>query len=321
MNLKPATALAWIVSCFWSLHVAAEIRADFSADDIVSEAESELGSVSDLDEGFRIVFVTNDKTSGNQTDISFYDNFVNSQAAESSSVVKDYQWDWKAIVTTQAVDADDHTGTAGNSDFPENSTENYGLPIFNLRNQLVAENYWKFWKAELEEDIRYDQRDSDGQRYAWTGTKKGKGSDDSSGSYLGSSASNDYKVFVGEARKKSDWIDGKGEKSWAKKGNPNNLKEYGLYAISPILYVVETTPGSFTFSTSPDGAVPEPSTILIIAGFFLIAMFKSVSERFTFRDLSRRDTPQPRKASTCGMLDVPPLHGGVRRFIKANKFF
>ena len=252
-------------------------RADFSADDVRAEAISELGSSASLDAGLRIVFVTDDKWAANSSDISVYDGYVDT-AANAGSETGSFGWTWKAIISTSTVDAQDNSGTAGDGATPGDSTENYGLPIFNTRNHLVAENYWKFWKGELDDDIKYNADGSDGQKKVWTGSKKDKGGPDGSGSYAGSGANNDYKVYYGEARKKDgDFIE-KGEDEWAKSnGSVDNKARKGFYGISPILYIVETTPGNFDFSLTPDGVVPEPSSCIIALTLITLAFFKRKS--------------------------------------------
>jgi hypothetical protein len=118
--------------------------------------------------------VTDGKLAENNSYISFYDGYVQPEA-DAGTETGSYGWTWKSIVSTSTVESQDHSGTAGNASTPGESTENYGLPIFKIRSHLVSENYWKFWKGELDDDIRYDASGDSGQRKVWTGSTNDKG--------------------------------------------------------------------------------------------------------------------------------------------------
>lgn len=217
-----------------------------------------------LNAGFRVVFVTDGKLAVDNSDIHFFGGHVQSEA-DAGTETGSYGWTWKSIISTSIVEAQGNRGTAGNASNPGESTENYGLAILNARSHLVSENYWMFWKGELGDDIRYDASGDSGQQKVWTGSKKDEPRPDGSDSYARADASNEYKVFFGESRSKDGAYIQRAKDRGAKgNGSVDSAKRKGPDAISPILYIVETTPGNFEFSLNPSGVVPEPSSYIVM---------------------------------------------------------
>ncbi|MEO2046240.1 MAG: hypothetical protein ABGX16_06660 [Pirellulales bacterium] len=110
----------------------------------------------DLNPGdeYRLVFLTSGTRSALSTSIDDYNFFVKSLG--DVAVVSD----WKAIASTATVDAIDNTGTTGGG----------GVPIYNLVDQLVAEDYDDLWDGSILNSIHIDENGSSSYQVVWTGT-------------------------------------------------------------------------------------------------------------------------------------------------------
>lgn len=114
-------------------------------------------------DSYQVIFVTS-KTAGNVPDISYYDNFVKS-AADLAGIGSTIGVTWKAVVSTQTVNAKDHIAA---------SSPTLAVPIFNQAGELVAQSLADLWDGQLDNPIRYDEFSKpiiEATSYVWTGTR------------------------------------------------------------------------------------------------------------------------------------------------------
>ena len=103
---------------------------------------------------FRLVFVTSGQRDATSTDIADYNAFVD--IAGDIAIASD----WKAIASTETVNARDNTGTTGDG----------GVPIYNLAGELVANHYADLWDESIQNFINVDEFGNDPDYWVWTGT-------------------------------------------------------------------------------------------------------------------------------------------------------
>ncbi len=117
----------------------------------------------DLDAGasYRLVFVTSGLMNATSHDIADYNAFVTSQANVSAELAA-LATNWKVLGSTPSVDAKTNSATdpavAG------------GVPIYNLRGELVASNYADLWDGLLANPINFDQYGTAVSQAVFTGT-------------------------------------------------------------------------------------------------------------------------------------------------------
>ena len=78
---------------------------------------------------FRLLFVTNDKRDATSTDIADYNSFVQSAAAAGHAAIRGYSAGFRALASTESVDARDNTATTGT-----------GVPIYWLNSSILADD-------------------------------------------------------------------------------------------------------------------------------------------------------------------------------------
>ena len=88
---------------------------------------------------FRLMFVTGGERKAASTDIADYNTFVQNQANQESAL-KPFKDEFRALISTETVDARDNTFTAYTS-------ANKGVPIYWLREAKVADDYEDLYDA------------------------------------------------------------------------------------------------------------------------------------------------------------------------------
>lgn len=96
---------------------------------------------------YRLAFVTSGVRRATSTDIEFYNDFVNLEASRANSIISALDIEWKAIVSTDEVDARDNT----NTNWLE--TGDVGVPIYRVDGERVASDYTQFWTIDFTEDV------------------------------------------------------------------------------------------------------------------------------------------------------------------------
>lgn len=110
---------------------------------------------------YRLAFITTGSKTAESDNIGDYNTFVD--AFGDNAIASD----WKAIASTQTVDAIDNTGT---------TAQDTSVPIYNLQGQLVASTYSHLWStasADLTFAVKYDEAGENASGVMWTGTEPG----------------------------------------------------------------------------------------------------------------------------------------------------
>ena len=120
---------------------------------------------------FRLLFVTSGRRVATQTDIAVYDGFVQSAAAAGHDDIQSYSGQFRALGSTEDVDARDNTGTTFTS-------SDKGVPIYWLNGPQAADHYQDFYDGSWDnrdpgrnedgDDVDFDQSQG---KLVWTGTK------------------------------------------------------------------------------------------------------------------------------------------------------
>ena len=91
---------------------------------------------------YRLIFATSGTRDATSANIADYNSFVTTQAGELVSGAS-----WYVVGSTQTVAANVNTGTNTSG----------GVPIFNLNDQKVADDYDDLWDGSLDNAVGYDQ--------------------------------------------------------------------------------------------------------------------------------------------------------------------
>jgi hypothetical protein len=110
---------------------------------LASTAQAQLAITNTPQDGhvgpYRLIFYTLDKTQTINTNINYYNVWVSYKAAEVPKLREFTNATWKAIVSTETVDARDNTET--NPYNPEHES----WPIYNLNGIRVADHNFDLW--------------------------------------------------------------------------------------------------------------------------------------------------------------------------------
>ena len=198
---------------------------------------------------YRLVFVTSTQRDATSSDIEDYNNFVTA-AAEAVPELAALGTTWKAIGSTETVDARDNTET-------NPLLDGVGVPIFRVDGVQVADNNADLWDGGIDAPIEVSEKGEIipfgpglGALFVWTGTSGSGGADVLVGS-LGSDGfpSSGGGVF---AQANTSWVQG---------ARLNQPDQWRLYGITDVLTVA-----------SEPAAVPEPVGPLgyiTLSGFLL----------------------------------------------------
>lgn len=112
---------------------------------------------------YRLAFVTSDTRNGGSTGIGSYNSFVTG-VANTQLALASLGTSWKAIASTETVDARDNTGTNPEGD-------GVGVPIFLLNGTLLANDNLDFWDGSVLVPLNIDEGGAVIQRsFVFTGT-------------------------------------------------------------------------------------------------------------------------------------------------------
>lgn len=190
-----------------------------------------IESIAALDDGtkYRVMFVTNGKTTATSSIISEYNTFVSTEAAEGS-LTGGLGLSWSALASTLAVNVKENIGVTDTND---------QITIFNTLGDIVSSSMYDLFRGTHAADIGSDQHGFHipGNNYVYTGTQyTGLTSAPLGGGSVGSG--NSFHT------NSSPWI------ANFNQSDPSQLQS--LYAIS----------GEATSSALP---VPEPSILAMFA--------------------------------------------------------
>lgn len=140
-------SLALILCLGWSEPVAGQ-----PAQDVLVPSDWSLAP-SGLNDGdsFRLLFVTSNTRRASATAITRYDTFVQNDAGSSNAHqgIQSHSTHFKALGSTSAVDARDHTGTT-------HTAQNPGVPIYWLGGDKVADDYSDFYDGSWDSNAPTD---------------------------------------------------------------------------------------------------------------------------------------------------------------------
>lgn len=174
---------------------------------------------------YQLIFVTAGATYAWPTDISFYNSFVNSEAALSPSLPATT---WYAVGSTQTVNA--------NVNAPNVIVNGSYLPVYNTQGIAVwAGGASSLYSGPLLAPVLYDQFGGSmhSEQLTWTGSLLGG---TASPNYLGSTAGDNHDITEGLSDDPARWL--------AANGDPSVVPR-SMYALS--------------------GVIPEPSSLILLA--------------------------------------------------------
>ena len=105
---------------------------------------------SDLNAGdkFRLLFVTIDESNATSADIADYNSFVQNAAAAGHDAIRGYSAGFRALASTESVDARDNTATTGT-----------GVPIYWLNSSILADDNADLYDGSwANESLRTNER-------------------------------------------------------------------------------------------------------------------------------------------------------------------
>ena len=94
---------------------------------------------------YRLLFLSSAKTTAESSDVSDYDEFVQS-LADASPEVGSWGYQWQAVVSSSDTDARDRINV--------NHEVEVGVPIYRIDGLMIAEDYSKFW-PDTDGDINF----------------------------------------------------------------------------------------------------------------------------------------------------------------------
>jgi hypothetical protein len=168
-------------------------------------------SIAALEEGarYRVLFVTNGSTTASSGEIDDYNTFV-SNAAGAGALTDSLGLTWKALLSTDDMNAQDNTGI-----FNDDSAL---ISMFDTKGQIVASSGVDLWNGSLDYPIGYDENRTSSASIVWTGTlANGDTAADSVGGGV---------AAVGEAMYSNY--------GWAKWMTENTTRSNSLYAVSSV---------------------------------------------------------------------------------------
>jgi len=182
-------------------------------------------------DSYHVVFVSSTTGSPLSSDINYYDTHVQN-AADAAGIGTSIGLTWRAIVSTETVDAKTHLGSL----FSNKNT----IPIFNQHGELVASSFNDMWDGLLINDIFYDEYGDENRSYTYTGTNMSGLADDP----LGVSGGNF--TYGNPTKRGYNWVD---------MGSYNTLYDRPFYGMS-----AETTVA---------GVVPIPAAVWLFGSGLL----------------------------------------------------
>lgn len=174
---------------------------------------------------YQLVFITLGVTNSSATDISFYNSFVTSEAAQNPALPSTT---WRAIGSTETIDASVNA--------PNFVVSGSYLPVYNTAGIEVS-GAAGLYSGSLISPILYDQfgnSHADIDPLAWTGSNN-FGTKDSL-EFLGSTLTNHHNVILGSSIDTQNWLFA---------GDNPSFTLAALYALSGVLTVPVPEPNSW----------------------------------------------------------------------------
>jgi len=126
-----------------------------------------IEAIDALDDGamYRVLFTTSEATTAQSSDIAFYNQFV-TNAANTGSLTENLGLSWKAIASTNNMNAQTNTGVYSHDDLL--------VTMFNMMGQVVAVSGQDLWLGNWSAPLGVGLDASGGRTMSatWTGTSK-----------------------------------------------------------------------------------------------------------------------------------------------------
>ena len=120
----------------------------------------------DAGDRFRLLFVSSATRDATSSSIEDYDTHVQNAAANGHADIQAYSAQFKALGSTEAVDARDNTGTTYTS-------SDKGVPIYYLNGAKVADDYGDFYDGDWDSNLRRTEAGlSSTATDVWTGSNE-----------------------------------------------------------------------------------------------------------------------------------------------------
>ena len=205
-----------------------------------------------LGESFRLLFVTSGTRDATSSDITDYNTFVQNQAnaaTGSGAPINAFSGEFRALISTQAMDARDNTDT--NRDTGTDTD----APIYWLNGDQIAGNYAEFYDGIWDSTAgRTQNGDTLLGRRVWTGSRN-DGTIDALGSGTPLGAGNNL-VRTGEY--------GTADQAIRSNSARINSISLSLYALSPLITFTIPAEPTFGIATIPNQNYVINTTILTL---------------------------------------------------------
>ncbi len=143
-------------------------------------------------DSYHVVFVSSTDGLPLSSSIAHYDTHVQN-AADAAGIGTSIGLAWRAIVSTETVNAITHLGSL----FSNENT----IPIYNQNGDLVASSFNDMWDGFLNKPIGYDEYGTIDRSYTYTGTNTSGLADNPLGGAGG------YYTYGGPTDRGMHWID------------------------------------------------------------------------------------------------------------------
>ena len=201
---------------------------------------------SGLQEGdqFRLLFISSAHRNASPSEIATYNTWVQDLAANGHTDIQDYSSSFRAVGSTEDMDARDNTGTTYTS-------SDKGVAIYWLGGKKVADDYEDFYDEDWDEEAAMKNESGTAEHAvtAWTGSDhdgtEAFNNNDNTSRALGNSGN--HWVRYGKADSASH-----GPLSGATASRNNNRRIYGLSGVFEVVAANNPATGKPTISGTPE---------------------------------------------------------------------
>ncbi len=219
-RLLPVLALLALLA----LAFANPIHAQSPAEQTVPEDWALIPDGIQPGDSFRLLFVTSTTTAASSTDIADY-NVHAQTAADGNESLKSFKGQFRALISTSAVDARDNTATTGT-----------GVPVHWLGGDKVADDYADLYDGSWDSVSGKTESGGSYTGLVWTGGNK-------AGQKSGQRHAGASEVRVGDLGDVTLALSSPAAKA--------ATEQYPLYAVSPVLTVARPEAESLVVDTDP----------------------------------------------------------------------
>ena len=220
-------------------------------------------------DSFRLLFVRHVGTEATSSDINFYNEKVQKRAGNGHTSIRDYSSHFRALASTDSVDARDNTATTG-----------AGVPIYYLNGDKVADNYADFydgsWNSTSPTNFRAEAITA-AEVPVWTGS----GADGTAATLLGAPGSSGALGTPGVDSQigRAD-LDG----FQISHGDQRQTTTSDLYGLSPVFTVTAGTDATLNETFASDTYVYTSNVTNSVTSVTVAAETHDSNASFEYRD-------------------------------------